>query len=54
MRTSGAGNDRLMTVVILCIALGASMAVLGGPQEFADAVDRLVRDAVRAGVGFVR
>jgi hypothetical protein len=54
MRTSGTGNERLMTLMILGIALGISIVVFGGPEEFATAVDRLVRDAVQAGAGLVR
>lgn len=54
MRTSGAGNESLMTVVILLIALGASMILFGGPEEFARVVNNVVRDAVNTGVTLAR
>jgi hypothetical protein len=54
VRTSGAGNESLMTVVVLVVALGAIMLLLGGPEEFARTVDRLVHDVVTSGVAMVR
>jgi hypothetical protein len=54
MRTSGAGNESMMTVMILLIALGVSIILFGGPDEFAHVVNSLVRDAVEAGVDAVR
>ena len=54
MRTSGAGNDSLMTMVILVIALGAGIVLFGGPAEFAHAVNSLVRDVVESGVALAR
>ena len=54
MRTSGAGNDTLMTMVILGIALGVSIVLFGGPAEFAHAVNGFVRDTVGRGVAIAR
>ena len=54
MRTSGASNDSFMTVVILFIALGASIVLFGGPEEFARAVNKLVRDVVEGGIAMAR
>jgi hypothetical protein len=54
VRTSGAGNESLMTMVILGIALGVCILLFGGPAEFARAVNGFVRDSVEAGVAFAR
>ena len=54
VRTSGAGNESLMTVVILMIALGASILLFGGPEEFARAVNNVVRDVVEGGITFAK
>ena len=54
MRTSGAGNDSLMTMVILGIALGASIILFGGPAEFAQAVNGFLRDTVETGIAMTR
>jgi hypothetical protein len=54
VRTSGAGNDSLMTMVIFGIALAACIVLLGGPAEFAHAVNGFVRDAVESGVALAR
>jgi hypothetical protein len=54
VRTSGSGNDSLMTVVILGVALGVSILLFGGPAEFADAVNGFVRDTVESGVAYTR
>ena len=54
MRTSGAGNDSLMTMVILGIALGICIVLFGGPAEFATAVNGFVRDTVETGVALTR
>lgn len=54
MRTSGRGNESLMTVVILLIALGASILLFGGPEEFARAVNNVVRHVVEGGIAFAR
>ncbi len=54
MRTSGAGNESLMTMVIVGIALGVSIIVFGGPAEFARVVNGLVRDVVESGIAFAR
>ncbi len=53
MRTSGAGNESLMTMVILGVALGVSIVLFGGPAEFASAVNRFVRDAVYTGMAMI-
>ena len=54
MRTSGAGNDSFMTIVILGVALGVSILLFGGPAEFAHAVNGFVRDTVESGVALAR
>jgi hypothetical protein len=54
VRTSGAGNESLMTMVILGIALGVSILLFGGPAEFAHAVNGFVRDVVESGVALAR
>jgi hypothetical protein len=54
VRTSGAGNESLMTVVIIGIALGVTILIFGGPAEFATAVNGFVRDSVQAGVDLAR
>ena len=54
MRTSGSGNDSLMTLVILGIALGVSIVLFGGPAEFARVVNGFVRDTVETGVALTR
>jgi hypothetical protein len=54
VRTSGAGNDSLMTMVVVGIALGVSIFLLGGPAEFARVVNGLVHDAVESGIAFGR
>ena len=54
MRTSGAGNESMMTMVILGIALGVSILLFGGPAEFAHAVNGFVRDTVEAGIALTK
>ena len=54
MRTSGAGNESLMTLVIVGIGLGVSILLFGGPAEFARAVNGLVRDVVESGIALAR
>jgi hypothetical protein len=54
VRTSGAGNESLMTMVILAIALGVSIMLFGGPAEFAHAVNGFVSDIVESGVALAR
>jgi hypothetical protein len=54
VRTSGAGNDKLMTMLMLAIALGAGIILFGGPDEFARAVDGFVRDTVHRGIALTR
>lgn len=53
MRTSGAGNEPLMTLIVLAIALGAGILLFGGPDEFARAVNGFVRDTVETGIALV-
>jgi hypothetical protein len=43
-----------MTIVILAIALGASILLFGGPAEFAGAVNGFVRDTVETGIAAAR
>jgi hypothetical protein len=54
VRTSGSGNESLMTIVILGIALGVIIMLFGGPAEFAHAVNGFIRDAVESGVALAR
>jgi hypothetical protein len=54
VRTSGAGNESLMTMVIVGIALGVSILLFGGPAEFARAVNGFVRDTVETGIAYTR
>jgi hypothetical protein len=54
VRTSGAGNEGLMTMLMLAIALGAGIILFGGPEEFARAVNGLVRDTVQTGIALTR
>jgi hypothetical protein len=54
VRTSGAGNDSLMTMAILGIALAVSITLFGGPAEFARAVNGFIRDAVETGIAMTR
>jgi hypothetical protein len=54
VRTSGAGNEKLMTMLMLGIALGAGIILFGGPDEFARAVNGFVRDTVETGIALTR
>ena len=54
MRTSGAGNESLMTMIVLGVALGACIILFGGPDEFARAVNGFVRDTVQTGIALTR
>ena len=54
MRTSGAGNESLMTIMIVGIALSVSIFLFGGPAEFAHAVNGFVRDTVESGIAMTR
>jgi hypothetical protein len=54
VRTSGAGNESLATMVILGIALGLSIMLFGGPAEFAHAVNGFVRDTLESGIAMTR
>ena len=54
MRNSGAGDEKLMTMLMLGIALGACIILFGGPGEFARAVNGFVRDTVETGMASTR
>ena len=54
MRTSGTGNESLMTMVILGVALGVGITLFGGPVEAARAVNDIVRNLVGSGVALVQ
>jgi len=54
VRTSGASNDGLMTMIVLGVALGSCIILFGGPDEFALAVNGFVRDTVETGIALTR
>lgn len=54
MRTSGASNDGLMTMIVFGVALGACIVLFGGPGEFAHAVNGFVGNMVESGIALTR
>jgi hypothetical protein len=54
VRTSGAGNDGLMTIIVLGVALGCCIILLGGPEEFARTVNGFVGNMVESGIALTR
>jgi hypothetical protein len=44
MRTSGSGNEKLMTVAVIAVAVFAATAVAGGPSQLAMIANDMLRD----------
>jgi hypothetical protein len=44
MRTSGTGNEKLMTLAVITVALLAATAVTGGPTQLVTVANDFLRD----------
>ena len=52
MNTSGHGNDSMMVLLVIGIALGIGMIVFGGPGSTLEAVDTFLRQTTYEALKF--
>lgn len=48
MRTNGAGNEQLMTMTVIAVAVMVGMVVAGGPMELVQVLNEMAQSVVSA------